>query len=195
MIRWILVGGAAVLVLLLFMVRKAASSLDNRKSRISLLFVVGLAPCIWLVAGIDYNLDQMKRVEFCGGCHSMEPFRESTGIEESEAIAALHYQNNRVPKETACYTCHADHRVFVGPVLTKLNGLRQAFIEYILGAHDTIESSKDYPMANCLHCHGKAKNFLEMHEDELESFRNEEQNCSACHELAHEFMKKEATHE
>ena len=38
----------------------------------------------------------------------------SLTIDSSDHLAAAHYQNSRVPREQACYTCHTTYTMFGG---------------------------------------------------------------------------------
>ena len=44
--------------------------------------------------------------------------------------AGQHYQNNRIPRDKACFTCHTDYTLF-GDAKAKLRGLRHVYVNYL----------------------------------------------------------------
>ena len=67
-------------------------------------------------------------------CHVMEGFGRSLYIDDPSYVPAAHFQNNRIPRDQACYTCHTEYTLF-GPVKSKLRGgLRHLYVQYIVGA-------------------------------------------------------------
>jgi nitrate/TMAO reductase-like tetraheme cytochrome c subunit len=148
---------------------------------------MGILPGIWLLGTVDHTLKQMTTTEFCIQCHTMEGYGKSLHAEDAESsLAAAHFQNNRVPRHEACYECHADHRPVIGLIKTKLNGLREAYIEYLGTPHEPLKMSKPYENTNCLRCHGKARNFRETHEDDLETILAGKTRCLECHDVGHD---------
>ena len=90
----------------------------------------------------------------------MQRHGKSLFVDNRQALAAVHYQNRLVDRETVCYSCHKDYAMF-GDVTAKLNGLRHVWAHYIAGVPKKIELYKPYPNSNCLHCHDDARRFVE----------------------------------
>src|SRR5689334_15011681 len=62
--------------------------------------------------GISTHIDHSKRTEFCTSCHVMKDYGLSLRIDDRSYIPAVHYQNNLVPREQACFTCHTDYTMY-----------------------------------------------------------------------------------
>lgn len=186
-----ILAAAAVLVLLLLAVLAATGgSLEKRSQRCFALFAMGLFPCLWLLGAIVYDLQRMTTVDFCATCHTMDGYRESMEADDEDSLVSNHYLNNRVPRHAACYECHADHTPISGPIKTKLNGLREAFIEYFGETEMPLKAAKPFTNANCLHCHEGARNFEGAHEDALAELHSGEMTCMECHDVAHVLPEK-----
>jgi len=109
-------------------------------------------------------------------------------------LPARHFQNNSVPRDHACYTCHTDYAMF-GTVRAKLRGLRHLQVQY-LGTIPTPEEIKLYQPYNnreCLHCHMGARNFesASPHNktaDILTNAKSGKLSCisAGCHEFIHD---------
>jgi nitrate/TMAO reductase-like tetraheme cytochrome c subunit len=186
MLKWILTGGAAFVIVLLILFRGTLGTLDTKKERVFALFAMCVFPGLWLLGAMMYDLELMTKVDFCVQCHSMAPIRESIHKEGSETLAAIHYRNNYVPKHKACYQCHADHTPVTGFVKTKLNGMKEAYIEY-LGTPREMNGKMTHPFdtANCLHCHEESAKFVVAHEDDLKAIVSKETSCLECHDEIH----------
>src|SRR2546421_9251043 len=71
----------------------------------------------WL--GLENHIERSKQPQFCLPCHIMEPYGRSLHVDDASYIPAAHFQNNRVPREEACYTCHTDYTLFTGGIKSK----------------------------------------------------------------------------
>ena len=60
----------------------------------------------------------------------MQRHGKSLFADNRQALAATHYQNRLVERETICYSCHKDYAMF-GDVTAKLNGLRHVWAHYV----------------------------------------------------------------
>jgi nitrate/TMAO reductase-like tetraheme cytochrome c subunit len=172
-------------VVLLFVARSFKGVIDTKGKRIFLLVSMVVLPGLWLLAVANHDVHEMETVAFCTQCHALDGYYESLHSKNEDSIVASHYQNNRVPQDGACYQCHADHTPVTGMVKTKLNGLREAYIEYFGHAELPLKMRKKYNTHNCLMCHEAAKNFQEAHEDDLEAIVSGETSCLECHDVAH----------
>src|SRR5437899_1339665 len=69
-------------------------------------------PTVGGVAGLDQHMEQSKTTQFCLSCHIMEPYGRSLNVDDATWIPAAHFQNNRVPRENACFTCHTNYTMY-----------------------------------------------------------------------------------
>ncbi len=144
-------------------------------------------PALVFLIGMNIHFENSKKIEFCNSCHVMEPWVKSMMIENSNYIPAVHYQNNLVPKEKACYTCHKTYTMF-GDIEAKLSGIGHLF-KYTFGlVPDKIEMSRPYNNRECLHCHDGARSFVEnvLHTSMIDDIKNNSISCIDCHNLLHE---------
>jgi nitrate/TMAO reductase-like tetraheme cytochrome c subunit len=150
---------------------------------VGLFFLPGLAMSL----GGIVQLENSKKTEFCFSCHVMEPYRQSLEIADPSYLPAAHYQNNRVPRSHACYTCHTDYTMY-GDVSAKFRGLRHLWVNYLGSIPDKLELYTPYKNRECLGCHGGSRTFeeSEMHADIRAELTAEEMSCLECHEFVHD---------
>jgi len=154
------------------------------------LFVVPILAMGW---GFTEHMERAESTEFCLSCHVMHDFGRSLYVDDPSYIPARHYQNNLVPRDRACYTCHTDYTMF-GTVHAKLRGLRHLYVQY-LGKPPAPEEIKLYsPFHNreCLHCHAQMRAFLEeprhtKQPDLMAKLKSNQVSCmsSGCHDIVH----------
>jgi nitrate/TMAO reductase-like tetraheme cytochrome c subunit len=156
------------------------------RERLLVFAGVALLPFSTVALGQGVTVERMQEVKFCQSCHIMHPWVEGLKDKENPTLSALHVQNRRVNPETACYTCHSDYSL-VGPVLTKLRGLRHVYGNYILRHKGEIRMFTPFRNSTCLHCHGGARNFEEhaAHVGVLDQLKDESLTCLTCHGPAH----------
>jgi len=161
--------------------------------RVVLLVGLLALPLLLSVANFSYGFHQSSRTTFCLSCHEMQDHGKSLFVDSKQALAAFHYQNRLVDRETVCYSCHKDYAMF-GDVKAKLNGLRHVFAHYIAGVPKKIELYQPYPNSNCLHCHDDARSFVDgvAHKPVLAALTSGSMSCLACHRIAHDMAKVEA---
>jgi len=162
--------------------------------RILAFIALFLLPVVAIAAGLSQQLERSKSTQFCLSCHVMEDYGKSLLVDDKSYIPAAHFQNNRVPREQACYTCHSDYTMY-GGLTAKMRGLRHVYIQY-LGKIPKPEEIKLYTPFNnreCLHCHEGARSFIETssHQktpDMLQKVRANELSCmsSRCHDTVHD---------
>lgn len=150
-----------------------------------------VAPILGLFGGASAHLERSKSTEFCLSCHAMEPYGKSLLVDDEEYLPAHHFQNNRVPRDHACYTCHTDYVMF-GEVRSKLRGLRHVFVNYFGTIPDTIHLYTPFNSRECLRCHRGSRSFEESsgHQGEdasLADIRAGRVSCleAGCHDVAH----------
>jgi cytochrome c-type protein NapC len=103
-------------------------------------------------------------------------------------VPAAHFQNARVPRDEACYTCHTDYMMY-GGIRAKIRGLRHVYMQYLGGAAPPLRLYNSYNNRECLHCHEGARSFEEgaVHMPLMAPIKSNELSClsSGCHENIH----------
>jgi cytochrome c-type protein NapC len=185
-----LLAGLAIVVLLYVGARSLAGQTVGR-----VVLLVGLValPVLLSAGNISYGFHQSSTTAFCLSCHEMERHGKSLFVDSRQALAAVHYQNRLVDRETVCYSCHKDYAMF-GDVTAKLNGLRHVWAHYVAGVPKKIELYKPYPNSNCLHCHDDARRFVDgvAHRPILPALYAGTTSCLSCHRIAHDMAKVDA---
>jgi cytochrome c-type protein NapC len=165
-----------------------------RDGRVLAFLALFLLPSMAVWAGVSQHMERAKATEFCLSCHTMEDYGRSLYVDDRSYLPAAHFQNNRVPRDRACYTCHTDYAMF-GGLKDKWRGLSHVYVQY-LGAIPKAGEIKLYQPFNnreCLHCHGGARSYLETsaHQkspDLLQKATANELSCmsSRCHDTIHD---------
>jgi cytochrome c-type protein NapC len=158
--------------------------------RLGLLVAAALLPVSVSLANLQSGVAESSRTRFCLRCHEMQPHGRSLFADDRRALAAFHYQNRLVDRDTACFSCHTDYALF-GDVKAKLNGLRHVWVHYLGTVPDRFELYQPYPNRNCLHCHEDARRFLEnpAHKPVMAQVQRGETSCLTCHKVAHDLDK------
>lgn len=152
-----------------------------------LAFLTFCAVPIGLTAiGTTSHMERSKTTSFCLSCHVMGPWGESLKVDDAGLLAASHYQNGRIDRDQACFTCHTTYTMF-GDAKAKMNGMRHVWAFYTRTVPEKIELYSPYQNRECLHCHGGARSYEEndMHVDDLAALASGETSCLECHEPAH----------
>lgn len=146
-----------------------------------------LLPLLITGMGFALHLEHAKTTDFCISCHVMEPYGKSLNYDDTDHLPAGHFQNRRVPREMACYTCHTQYTMF-GDVNAKLGGLKHVWVYYTGQTPEKIELYEPYHNRECLHCHGESRTFIEggLHADMMGELRANEMSCLECHEFVHD---------
>ena len=163
---------------------------------------LGVFPIAAAVGGNYQGFETTKNVDFCSGCHVMEPWVADVRDPESTSLAAMHGRNDAHGKE-ACYACHADYGMY-GTVATKANGtvhLIEYFREYrgmeTSDALAKIALYQPYRNATCMHCHSTQLpgwNDEPEHAAIADDLRSGAISCASegCHGPAHGVVKTPA---
>jgi len=185
-----LVSGIAITALL---IRGAPALAGYTIGRVVLLVGIVALPLLLSIGNVSYGVHESSTTRFCLSCHEMQRHGKSLFVDNRQALAAVHYQNRLVDRETVCYSCHKDYAMF-GDVTAKLNGLRHVWAHYIAGVPAKIELYKPYPNSNCLHCHDDARRFADsvVHRPILGALYAGTTSCLSCHRIAHDMEKVEA---
>jgi cytochrome c-type protein NapC len=119
-----------------------------------------LLPALSVWAGLSTQMDRAQTTKFCLSCHVMTDYGRSLLFDDPSYVAAAHFQNNRVPRDRACYTCHTNYALF-GTIQAKIHGARHVYVQYFgtVPAPDQIKLYEPYNNRECLHCHDGARKF------------------------------------
>ena len=188
----ILIGTILVAIILAGLVAVRPSIITNNRSGKILAFVsIFLFPVLAGSMGADEHVERSKTTEFCTSCHVMEKYGKSLHVDDASYLPAAHFQNNRVPRDKACYTCHTDYTLY-GGFRSKLRGLRHLQVQYLGTIPEKIALYNAYNNRECLHCHGGARTFEEgathnLEEGRLNLIKSNDLSCmsTGCHEVAH----------
>jgi cytochrome c-type protein NapC len=192
MIFVLLVVGMAALLAGLIAFRADLTRVPGGK--ILAFLALFLLPVVAIAAGLSQQLERSKSTQFCLSCHVMEDYGKSLLVDDKGYIPAAHFQNNRVPRNQACYTCHSDYTMY-GGVTAKMRGLRHVYIQYLGKIPKPAEVKLYTPFNNreCLHCHEGARSFMETSShhkmpDMLQKVRDNSLSCmsSRCHDTVHD---------
>jgi cytochrome c-type protein NapC len=161
--------------------------------RVALLVAAALLPVSVSLASLRGGVEESSRTRFCLRCHEMQDHGRSLFVDEKQSLAAVHYQNRFVDRDTACYSCHTDYALF-GDVKAKLNGLRHVSVHYFGTIPARFALYQPYSNKNCLHCHEDARRFLEKpaHAPVMAKLQSGEISCLTCHRVAHDLAKAQA---
>ena len=166
----------------------------SREGKILAFIALFALPIMAAWTGFSEQMDRAESTKFCLSCHVMADFGRSLYIDDPSYIPARHFQNNRIPRDRACYTCHTEYTLF-GPVKAKMRGLRHLYVQYIKGPPqpEAIKLYDPFPNSECLHCHLGARLFEEgaAHNkapDMLSRIKANQLSCtsSGCHEFIHD---------
>ncbi|MFT5233025.1 MAG: nitrate/TMAO reductase-like tetraheme cytochrome c subunit [Candidatus Krumholzibacteriia bacterium] len=150
-------------------------------------------PVIFFATTVESDLHHMETVEFCASCHVMDEHVASLTVADDEPLASVHYRNNYVPQETACYACHSDYSMF-GTAKTKMHGLLHVWADMTKKdiVAKEIELYNPFDQTVCMQCHGPSERFAKVRqhreeEDFLARSASGELTCFAagCHDMAH----------
>jgi cytochrome c-type protein NapC len=153
----VFVGATALLAALVAM---RAGITHGRGGKVTAFFALFLLPALSLWAGYSSQMEHATSTKFCLSCHVMEDFGRSLYVDDPSYLPAAHFQNNRVDRDHACYTCHTDYTMF-GTLHSKLRGVRHMYVQYLgtIPAPDRIRLYTPFNNRECLHCHDGARKF------------------------------------
>jgi nitrate/TMAO reductase-like tetraheme cytochrome c subunit len=159
-------------------------------------------PALVMWWGFSEHMERAESTQFCLSCHVMHDFGRSLAVDDPSYVPAVHFQNNLVPRNRACYTCHTDYTMF-GTFHSKMRGLRHLYVQY-LGTPPAPENIRLYTPFNnreCLHCHDGMRVFEEQPKhnkspDMMAKIKSNQVSCvsSGCHNIVHDVSTlKDAT--
>ncbi len=148
-----------------------------------------ILPVLCIAAGMMVHMQRSEQTKFCTSCHSMEKYGKSLYLDDAKHVPAQHFQNHRVPADTACYSCHTDYTIF-GPMKDKLKGITRIYLQYVSTPPNPITIPGGFKNAQCLHCHAGARNFEEnpVHSAMMSTLTSNQLSCisSGCHDSVHD---------
>ncbi len=158
----------------------------ERAGKVFIFIAFCLLPIALTTLGTAAHLEHSKSTRFCLSCHVMEPYGKSLHRDDTDYLPAGHFQENRIDRAHACYTCHTTYTLF-GGVESKLRGLRHVWVNYVGKPPGTIQLYEPYHNRECLHCHAGGRTFEadEVHAELRGELERNETSCLECHDLAH----------
>jgi cytochrome c-type protein NapC len=177
--------GVAIFLILYLVLRPERVQYKGGKVLTFVAFLI--LPIVAMTLGANSHLEHSKTTEFCLSCHEMKPYGESLYIDDAEYLPAAHFQNKRMPRDLACFSCHTDYTMY-GDINAKLRGVRHLWVHYLGTIPEDIELYTPFQNRECLHCHGGARSFEEndLHVDMLAEFESQEVSCLECHAFVHD---------
>lgn len=164
----------------------------GRAGKILAFLALFILPVFGGVLGLENHIDRSKKTSFCLSCHIMENYGRSLRVDDSSYIPAAHYQNNRVPRDETCYTCHTDYTLYSGAIKAKLHGLKHLYVQYLGTPPQHIQLYSPYNNRECLHCHLGARSFEQgaVHNADpqiMADIKSNKLSCvsSGCHDMVH----------
>lgn len=150
-----------------------------------------LFPAVAAMLGFESHVERSKATSFCLSCHIMGPYGKSLYVDDPSFIPAAHFQNARVPRDEACYTCHTDYSLY-GGLKSKVRGMHHMYAQYLSTPRQPIRLYHPYSNRECLHCHLGARSFEQgaVHNADPQTMidiKADKLSCtsSGCHENVH----------
>lgn len=163
----------------------------TRGGKILAFLALFIFPLVAASFGYEEHMERSKETSFCLSCHLMEPYGRSLHVDDPTWLPASHYQNSRVPRDLACYTCHSDY-VMYGSIKAKWRGLHHIYAQYFSNPQPPLHLYHPYNNRECLHCHLGARSFEEgaTHNADpqiMADIRDNKMSCltSGCHDQIH----------
>jgi len=182
---WMLIAVVAVPVMVVSVMVMVRGRLPAALSTMALLL---LPPFAYVLGDINL-LEESKTVKFCGSCHeTMSPIVTALH-QDTETLAAIHFQRGRVSHADACYQCHSGYGIW-GDVSAKTAGIMH-MLHTVTGDFDyPLKPRATFDIDSCRGCHAAATNFraVEAHQDPdmQQLLLSGEMSCTAvCHPAAH----------
>lgn len=177
-----------VTILLIAVIVAMPGITQTRGGKVLAFLALFLMPTIGGWTGFDEHMERAKTTQFCLSCHIMEPWGRSLDVDDKNYVPAWHFQNNRVPRDHACFTCHTNYTMY-GDYNAKIRGFHHVWAQYVTGPKLPIHLYEPYNNRECLHCHGEARVFLEnpIHSAQIDDLRSNTTSClnSGCHDTIH----------
>jgi len=175
----------SIILIGLMLLRPSMTTAQGGKILAFMAFFI--LPIVATVMAASIHLENSTSTQFCLSCHIMAANGKSLYIDDPAYVPAAHFQNNRIPKDHACFTCHTDYTMF-GDVNAKLRGLRHLYVNYFRPAPAKIALYAPFKNRECLHCHRNARSFEETspHSEMKDQLISNEMSCLTCHNKIHD---------
>jgi len=180
------VAAVLVTVALIALLTLRPSLVQARGGRILAFLSLFALPLLVTGLGMSAQVEHSKTTEFCLSCHVMAPYGQSLYVDDSSYVPAGHFQNKRIPRDEACFTCHTNYTMF-GDYKAKMRGLRHVYVNYIGTIPKEIKLYEPYNNRECLHCHAGARSFEEsdLHKEVRAELGSNKTSCLECHDTIH----------
>jgi cytochrome c-type protein NapC len=175
----------SIILIGLLLVRPNITAAQGGKILAFIAFFV--LPIVTTVLGASIHLEHSTSTQFCLSCHVMQAYGKSLYIDDPTYVPAGHFQNNRIPKEQACFTCHTDYTMF-GDVNAKMRGLKHLYVYYLKTPPKKLTLYEPFKNRECLHCHANARSYEETtpHKEMKEQLAGNDISCLTCHNKIHD---------
>ena len=177
----------ALSVVLIGLLLRRPSLTDVQGGKVLAFVAFFILPIVATTLGASIHLERSTTTQFCLSCHVMEKHGKSLHIDDPTYLPAAHFQNNRIPKEHACYTCHTDYTVF-GDLNAKLRGVKHLYVYYLKTPPVKLALYEPFKNRECLHCHANGRSYEETtpHREMKEQLTSNDISCLTCHAKIHD---------
>lgn len=181
-----MLGVTIVLIIVVITVRGV---MITRAGKLLAFIAMFVFPGAAVFFGTTEHMERSKQTSFCLSCHIMKPYGKSLTLDDQSHIPAAHFENSRIPRDHACYTCHTNYTIY-GTAKDKFRGLRHAYKYYIGRPANPIKLYEPFNNRECLHCHSGARSFEEQaahsDPDTMKQIKSNELSCLTCHTTIHD---------
>jgi len=183
-----------VTIVLAVLVAVRAELTRARGGKVFAFLALFILPVLAVWGGFSEQMQRSTSTQFCLSCHVMTDFGRSLYVNDPSYVPARHFQNNFVPRDHACFTCHTDYTMF-GDYRAKWRGVHHVLVEYFGTVPKAVDIKLYSPYNNreCLHCHLGARRYEEAsehHKDPTTLARaaSNQLSCmsSNCHDIVHD---------
>ncbi|HEV2492213.1 MAG TPA: NapC/NirT family cytochrome c [Terriglobia bacterium] len=183
-----------VTIVLAVLVAVRAELTRARGGKVFAFLALFILPVLAVWGGFSEQMQRSTSTQFCLSCHVMTDFGRSLYVNDPSYVPARHFQNNFVPRDHACFTCHTDYTMF-GDYRAKWRGVHHVLVEYFGTVPKPVDIKLYSPYNNreCLHCHLGARRYEEAsehHKDPamLAQAASNQLSCmsSNCHDIVHD---------
>lgn len=192
----------SITLVLAILVAARAELTRAQGGKILAFLALFILPALAVWVGFSEQMERAESMQFCLSCHVMHDSGRSLYVDDPSYLPAAHFQNNLVPRDHACYTCHTDYTMF-GTVHAKFRGLRHIYVQYFGKVPQPADIKLYTPFNNreCLHCHAGTRAFDEEPKhskasDMMSKIKSNQMSCMAanCHDTVHDVATlKDAT--
>jgi len=184
----------ALSVILIALLLRRPSLTAAQGGKILAFVAFFILPIVATVLGASIHLDNSTSTQFCLSCHVMQAHGQSLYIDDPSYVPAAHFQNYRIPKEHACFTCHTDYTMF-GDVNAKMRGLKHLYVYYFKTAPAKLALYEPFKNRECLHCHANGRSYEETspHKEMKDPLTSNDMSCLTCHNKIHDVANLDKT--